>query len=209
MQLRYQPAADRLLWQLRTTGGELYAVWLTRRMVRLLWPPLVRLVTQAGLAQELPHATVLPEAQAMLAEAMRTRPLPGASFAQAAAPKRGGVLKVSANANPSSLDPATGGAGSDHTFLWTMYDTLVEWDYETLKAKPGMAAFNFPDPRTLVLDIKPGILFQLADFFDRQGITVRRGDLRRTVPQKLGRYGPVTTEPATTTSATAGPATAD
>ena len=85
--------------------------------------------------------------------------LPGASFAQAAAPKRGGVLKVSANANPSSLDPATGGAGSDHTFLWTIYDTLVEWDYETLKAKPGMAAFNFPDPRTLVLDIKPGISF--------------------------------------------------
>ena len=73
------------------------------------------------------------------------------AFGQAT-PKRGGILKVSANANPSSLDPATGGAGSDHTFLWTMYDTLVEWDYETLKTKPGLAAFNFPDPRTMVLD---------------------------------------------------------
>ena len=62
-------------------------------------------------------------------------PLAGTAWAQGAAPKRGGVLKVSANANPSSLDPATGGAGSDHTFLWTMYDTLVEWDYDTLKAK--------------------------------------------------------------------------
>ena len=80
MQLRYQPAADRLLWQLRTTGGDLYAVWLTRRMVRLLWPPLAKLVTNAGLAQEMPHATVLPEAQAMLAQAIRERPLPGASF---------------------------------------------------------------------------------------------------------------------------------
>lgn len=80
MQLRYQPAADRLLWQLRTTGGDLYAVWLTRRMVRLLWPPLAKLVTHAGLAQEMPHATVLPEAQAMLAQAIRDRPLPGASF---------------------------------------------------------------------------------------------------------------------------------
>ena len=80
MQLRYQPAADRLLWQLRTTNGDLYAVWLTRRMVRLLWAPMSKLVTQAGLAQEMPHATVLPEAQAMLAQAVNTRPLPGASF---------------------------------------------------------------------------------------------------------------------------------
>ncbi len=80
MQLRYQPAADRLLWQLRTTNGDLYAVWLTRRMVRLLWPPLAKLVTNAGLVQEMPNATVLPEAQAMLAQAIRERPLPGASF---------------------------------------------------------------------------------------------------------------------------------
>jgi len=82
MQLRYQPAADRLLWQLRTTNGDLYAVWLTRRMVRLLWPPLAKLVTSAGLAQEMPHASVVPEAQAMLAQAIRDRPLPGASFAE-------------------------------------------------------------------------------------------------------------------------------
>ena len=82
MQLRYQPAADRLLWQLRTTSGDLYAVWLTRRMVRLLWPPLSKLVTHAGLAQEMPHATVLPEAQAMVAQALRERPLAGASFAE-------------------------------------------------------------------------------------------------------------------------------
>ena len=82
MQLRYQPAADRLLWQLRTGDGQLYAVWLTRRMVRLLWPPMANLVTSAGLLQEMPHASVLPEARPMLAEAMRTRPLPGASFDQ-------------------------------------------------------------------------------------------------------------------------------
>ena len=42
------------------------------------------------------------------------------------AAKKGGVLKVAAVANPSSLDPATGGSGFDHNFLWTMYDTLVE-----------------------------------------------------------------------------------
>jgi selenocysteine-specific elongation factor len=31
----------------------------------------------------------------------------------------------------------------------------------------------------------------ILEFLDRHGITVRRGDLRRTVPQKLGQYGPV------------------
>ncbi|MBN9088271.1 MAG: selenocysteine-specific translation elongation factor [Reyranella sp.] len=37
----------------------------------------------------------------------------------------------------------------------------------------------------------------ILEFFDRHGITVRRGDLRRTVPQKLGQYGPApSAEPA-------------
>jgi len=80
MQVRYQPAADRVLWQVRTTAGELFAVWMTRRMLRLLWPPLAKLVTQAGVAQVVPHATVLPEAQAMMAQAARERPLPTARF---------------------------------------------------------------------------------------------------------------------------------
>lgn len=80
MQVRYQPAADRVLWQLRTSAGELFAVWLTRRMLRLLWPPMNKIVTQAGVAQVVPHATVLPEAQAMMAQAARERPLPTARF---------------------------------------------------------------------------------------------------------------------------------
>jgi len=64
-------------------------------------------------------------------------------------PKRGGTLRISAPTNPSSLDPATGGAGSDHAFLFTMYDTLTEWEFETLKPKPGLAeSWNFPDPST-------------------------------------------------------------
>jgi ABC-type transport system substrate-binding protein len=94
-----------------------------------------------------------------MAGAIASTAATGGAWAQAAAPKRGGVLKVSANANPSSLDPATGGAGSDHTFLWTLFDTLVEWDYQTLKTKPGLAKYSFPDPLTMVLDIQPGIVF--------------------------------------------------
>jgi len=84
--------------------------------------------------------------------------------------KKGGVLKVAAPANPSSLDPATGGAGSDHSILWTMYDTLVEWDYETLKPKPGMAKWSFPDPKTMVLDISAGIKFHDGTPMDAEAV---------------------------------------
>ena len=80
MQVRYQPAADRLLWQVRTHTGELFAVWLTRRMLKQLWPPLTTLVTRAGMAQLAPNSTVLPEAREMMAEAARARPLANANF---------------------------------------------------------------------------------------------------------------------------------
>jgi hypothetical protein len=86
MQVRYQPGPDRVLWQVRTSTGELFAVWLTRRMLRQLWPPLQRLVTQAGLARVAPNTTPahwMPEAQAMLTQAARERPLPTARFNEA------------------------------------------------------------------------------------------------------------------------------
>ena len=51
MQVRYDTNADRVLWQLRTFGGELFAVWLTRRMLQRLWQPFQNMVTQAGIAR--------------------------------------------------------------------------------------------------------------------------------------------------------------
>ena len=86
------------------------------------------------------------------------------------APKKGGILKVAAVANPSSLDPATGGSGFDHNFLWTMYDTLVEWDYDTLKPKPGLAKWSYPDPKTMVLDIEKGVKFHDGTDLDAEAV---------------------------------------
>lgn len=80
MQIKYDALADRLLWQVRTRAGELYAVWLTRRMVGRLWPPFLNLVTRGGLAQMAPNATPVPEARAMLEQAARERPLPATDF---------------------------------------------------------------------------------------------------------------------------------
>jgi peptide/nickel transport system permease protein/peptide/nickel transport system substrate-binding protein len=96
--------------------------------------------------------------------------LGGPAFAQAT-PKRGGTLRVSAFTNPSSLDPATGGAGSDHTFLYTMYDSLTEWDFETLKPKPGLAeSWSFTDPTTLVLNIRQGVTFHDGTKLDAEAV---------------------------------------
>jgi peptide/nickel transport system permease protein/peptide/nickel transport system substrate-binding protein len=91
------------------------------------------------------------------------------AFAQAAA-KKGGVLRIAAPANPSSLDPTTGGAGSDHTLLWTMYDTLVEWDYDTLKPRPGLAKWKYSDPKTLVLDISKDVKFHDGTPLDAEAV---------------------------------------
>jgi len=85
MQVRYEPRADRLLWQVRSADGALFSVWLTRRLVRALWPPYQALLTQAAIRQTVPQAgpaSLLPEAQAMLAEQALTRQLPGARFDQ-------------------------------------------------------------------------------------------------------------------------------
>jgi len=38
---------------------------------------------------------------------------------------------------------------------------------------------------------RPKVAILILEFFDRHGITIRRGDVRRTVPHKLEQFGPV------------------
>jgi ABC-type transport system substrate-binding protein len=86
-------------------------------------------------------------------------------------PKRGGVLKIAAPTNPTSLDPYTGGGGLDHQFLFNIFDTLIEWDYETLKPKPGLAeSWHFSDPHTLVLNIRPNVVFHDGTHCDAEAV---------------------------------------
>ena len=86
-------------------------------------------------------------------------------------PKRGGILRVAAPTNPSSLDPVTGTAGSDHVYLYTLYDTLVEWEPATLEPRPGLAtAWSFPDPLTMVLELRSGVVFHDGTSFDANAV---------------------------------------
>jgi len=82
IQVRYEATADRLLLQLRTTEAEVYAVWLTRRMVQRLYPPFRQAVAQASVVRAAPQALPVPEARQMLEQAALERPLQGADFAQ-------------------------------------------------------------------------------------------------------------------------------
>lgn len=116
--------------------------------------------------------------------------MPGAAAFAQGAPRKGGILKVVAAANPSSLDPATGGAGSDHSVLWPMYDTLVEWDYQTLKPIPGLAEWSMPDPQTMTLKLRSDkIVFHDGTKLDAQAVKFNldryRSDARSNVKADL------------------------
>jgi peptide/nickel transport system substrate-binding protein len=120
--------------------------------------------------KRLTPTTTRREAVALMAGALAGAALGGQAGAEGAA-KRGGTLHISASANPSSLDPATGGAGSDHAFLFTMFDTLTEWDFATLKPKPGLAeSWSFADPTTFVLNIRPGVAFHDGTPLDAEAV---------------------------------------
>jgi hypothetical protein len=80
IQLRYEPAADRLLMQVRTTEAEHYAAWLTRSMAARIYPPFRQAVTRASVAQTAPQSMAVPEAREMLEQAALQRPLPGTDF---------------------------------------------------------------------------------------------------------------------------------
>jgi peptide/nickel transport system permease protein/peptide/nickel transport system substrate-binding protein len=111
-------------------------------------------------------------------------------------PRQGGILKVSANSNPSTLDPARGSNGFDHVFLWTMFDTLVEWDAATLKPKPGMAEWTFPDANTMLLNLKPGIMFHDGTPCDAQAVKFNldrsRSDTNSNIRAELVNVSAVT-----------------
>ncbi|HYF16804.1 MAG TPA: ABC transporter substrate-binding protein [Ramlibacter sp.] len=107
--------------------------------------------------------------------------LPTSVLAQGA-PRRGGVLRVSAANNPSTLDPMTGRSGFDHPLLYPLFDTLVEFDYGTLAPKSGLArAWIQPDPTTLLLELHDGVSFHDGTRFDAEAV---RFNLERSMKEQ-------------------------
>ena len=80
-------------------------------------------------------------------------------------------LRVAYPQDVSSLDPIHGNAGTDHAILWTMYDTLVNWDPETLEPLPGLAeSWDLSDPNVIALTLREGVTFQDGTEFDADAV---------------------------------------
>ena len=94
----------------------------------------------------------------MAAAGIGATALPFGALAQEAG--KGGVLQVAAANNPSSLDPHTGRSGYDHAMLYPIYDTLFDFDYDTLRPIPGIVReWSSPSPTQLVLELNEGVTF--------------------------------------------------
>jgi ABC-type transport system substrate-binding protein len=106
---------------------------------------------------------------AMVAPALSLSFLSGK--ASAAAAPRGGVLKLVMPASPASLDPLTGGQDLEIKFLTPIFDTLIGWDPATLTATPQLATdWHYPDPKTLVINLRKGVTFHDGTPFDAQAV---------------------------------------
>ena len=90
--------------------------------------------------------------------------------AQAPTPRRGGTLRVALRAEASTLDPHRGASGTDHMWLYPIYDTLVRFD-PSMNPQPGLAeSWEAPDPKTLVFTVRKGVKFHDGTPFDAQAV---------------------------------------
>jgi hypothetical protein len=82
--VQYLPEADRLLMRVKSTAGELYEVWLTRRLMLRWWPHAQTVVQSLGVSVQsqrlAPTSVPTPEAKTMMAETAKQTVLAGADF---------------------------------------------------------------------------------------------------------------------------------
>jgi ABC-type transport system substrate-binding protein len=83
----------------------------------------------------------------------------------------GGTLRVAHWFPPISLDPHTGSSGGDHQTLYSMYDRLVHFKFDSLEFTPGLAtSWDFPDPQTLVFTLREGVTFHDGTPFNAEAV---------------------------------------
>ena len=82
------------------------------------------------------------------------------------------ILKVGSTSYPTSLDPATSGGGSDHPYLYLIYDRLVDADRATGTLKPGLAtSWKFSDDgRQLEMELRQGVQFHDGTPFNADAV---------------------------------------
>lgn len=89
----------------------------------------------------------------------------------ASAQTRLNELTVAMSSDLSSFDPAMGNAGTDHVFLYPVYDTLISFDPETTEPVPGLAtSWEYTDPHTLELELREGVTFHDGEEFNADAV---------------------------------------
>ena len=64
-----------------------------------------------------------------------------------------------------------GRSGADHIALYSIFDRLIDWVPDTLVPKPGLAtAWRFPDPHTLQLELRSGVVLHDGTPFDAAAV---------------------------------------
>ena len=83
----------------------------------------------------------------------------------------GGTLRVAHQFPPISLDPHTGSSGADHQTLYSLYDRLVHFKFDSLEFTPGLAtSWEFPDETTLVFKLREGVTFHDGSPFNAEAV---------------------------------------
>jgi peptide/nickel transport system substrate-binding protein len=94
--------------------------------------------------------------------------LPRVAFA--AAPKRGGTLRVAMGREFIGADPQGSSAGVDRNLYTSLYNGLVVPDPQ-LRIAPDLASsWTQPDPKTYVFHLKPGVKFHDGTPFDAHAV---------------------------------------
>ncbi len=74
---------------------------------------------------------------------------------------KGGVILNRVAGNFSGLDPVQGVGGTDHQFLWTVYDNLISYDanFQTIADRSLAEKWESPDPQSFVFHLRKGVKF--------------------------------------------------
>lgn len=81
------------------------------------------------------------------------------------------ILKIGWRAAPGSFDPQKGVAGIEMPILYTMYDTLIALDQDTMQPLPGIAeSWDQSDPSVLTLQLREGVTFHDGTPVDAEAV---------------------------------------
>jgi peptide/nickel transport system substrate-binding protein len=85
-------------------------------------------------------------------------------------PKKGGSLVLAYDTDISNYDPILGNSGNDHSLLYPVYDTLVNYNSQ-LEPKPGLAeSWETPNDKTIILHLRNGVTFHDRTSFDAEAV---------------------------------------